>query len=152
MSLFVAHGLQPGQYQLPALGMIREDPGLLSLTCRTVHVQGFLGHIDSAYKVTHVLLPFKEMNTARLRVGPPCTRDQRHAASLDTVRHEQRSSEKRGHIYRTGLWTEGTHEAHRFPCCFREILPPAEQAATYKGLLVRSVERQHQCFGDQSRL
>jgi hypothetical protein len=57
------------------------------------------------------------MSTARLRVGPPCTRDQRHAASLDTVRHEQRSLEKRGHIYRTGLLTEGTHEADRLPCC-----------------------------------
>src|ERR1700675_4669069 len=73
------------------------------------------------------------MDTTRLRVGPPCTRDQRPAASLDTVRHEQRSSEKRGHIYRTGSSTKGTHEAHRFPCCFSEILSPAEQAATYKG-------------------
>src|SRR5271157_1047227 len=72
------------------------------------------------------------MDTTRLRVRPPCTRNQRPAASLDTVRHEQRSSEKRGHIYRTGLLTEGTHEAHRFPCCFSEILSPAEQAATYK--------------------
>src|SRR3984885_2345017 len=57
------------------------------------------------------------MDTTRLRVGPPCTRDQRPAASLDTVRHEQRSLEKQGHIYRTGSSTKGTHEAHRFPCC-----------------------------------
>src|SRR5271154_7457522 len=73
------------------------------------------------------------MDTTRLRVGPPCTRNQRPAASLDTVRHEQRSSEKRGHISRTGLLTEGTHEAHRFPCCFNETLSLAEHAATYKG-------------------
>src|SRR5271169_1963121 len=73
------------------------------------------------------------MDTTRLRVRPPCTRNQRPAASLDTVRHEQRSSEKRGHIYRTGLLTEGTHEAHRFPCCFNETLSLAEHAATYKG-------------------
>jgi len=57
------------------------------------------------------------MDTTRPRVGPPCTRDQRPAASLDTVRHEQRSLEKQGHIYRTGSSTKGTHEAHRFPCC-----------------------------------
>src|SRR5271154_4447427 len=72
------------------------------------------------------------MDTTRLHVRPPCTRNQRPAASLDTVRHEQRSSEKRGHIYRTGLLTEGTHEAHRFPCCFNETLSLAEHAATYK--------------------
>jgi hypothetical protein len=37
----------------------------------------------------------------------PCTRDQRLAASLDTVRRKQRSSEKRGHIYPTGSLTKG---------------------------------------------
>jgi hypothetical protein len=43
------------------------------------------------------------------------------------------ASEKRGHISRTGSLTEGRDEAHRFPCCFSEILSPAEQVATYKG-------------------
>src|SRR5208283_5952247 len=71
------------------------------------------------------------MNTARLRVGPPCTRDQRSAASLDTVRHEQRSSEKRGHIYPTGSLTKGGHEAHRFPCCSaRYCRPPSKPQRT----------------------
>jgi hypothetical protein len=71
------------------------------------------------------------MDTTRLRVGPPCTRDQRPAASLDTVRHEQRSSEKRGHIYRTGSFTKGTHEAHRFPCCSaRYCHPPSKPQRT----------------------
>jgi hypothetical protein len=54
-------------------------------------------------------------------------------ASLPLLQPVPRSSEKRGHIYRTGFLTEGTHEAHRFPCCFSEILSAAEQAATYKG-------------------
>ena len=133
VSRFAAHGLEPGQHQSPAIGAVFESPALLSLTSRATCVQALLGHVDSNYRVTHFLLPFQGMNTARLRVGPPCTRDQRQAASLDTVQHEQRSSEKRGHIYRTGSLTEGTHEAHRFPCCFSEILPPAEQASTYKG-------------------
>jgi|SRR5208337_1750074 len=74
------------------------------------------------------------MNTARLRVGRPCTRDQRHAASLDTVRHEQRSLEKRGQIYRTGSLTAGTHEAHRFPCCSaRYRHPPGRLQRTRDG-------------------
>jgi len=38
-------------------------------------------------------------------------------ASLDTVRHEQRSWEERGHIYRTGSMTAGTREAHRSSRC-----------------------------------
>src|SRR3954451_12626769 len=79
------------------------------------------------------------MDTTRLRVGPPCTRDQRPAASLDTVRHEQRSSEKRGPIYPTGSLTKGGRETHRLPCCFNEIWSPVEQAATYKG----GVSRRH---------
>jgi hypothetical protein len=117
MGLPAAHGLEPGQHQVPAIGGILKGPALLSLISRKVRIQAVLGHVDSNYQVTHFLLPFQKMNTARLRVWPPCTRDQRQAASLDTVRHEQRSSEKRGQIYRTGSLTEGTHEAHRFPCC-----------------------------------
>ena len=116
MGMFATHRFQPGQHSLPAIGTIVEDSGLLSLTSCTVCVQGLLGYVDTNYRVTHVLLPFQEMNTARLRVGPPCTRDQRYLASLDTVRHEQRSSEKRGHIYTTGSLTKGGHEAHRIPC------------------------------------
>src|SRR5208283_1121844 len=39
-----------------------------------------------------------------------------------------------GAISTAQVWlTEGTHGARRFPCCFSEILSPAEQAATYKG-------------------
>ena len=54
-----------------------------------------------------------------------------HAASLDTVRHEQRSSEKRGHIYPTGSLTKGGHEAHRFPCCSaRYWCPPSKPQRT----------------------
>src|SRR4051794_38212759 len=83
------------------------------------------------------------MNTARLRVGPPCTRDQRYTASLDTVRHEQRSLEKQGQIYRTGSLTEGTHEAHRFPCCSARY--PAGQTATYKGRPSLSAPRTDPC-------
>src|SRR6187551_2244921 len=63
-----------------------------------------------------ILLPSLRVSTARLRVGLPCTRNQRQAASLDTVRPEWRSVEKRGRIYRTGSLAKGTHEAHRFPC------------------------------------
>src|SRR5208337_4007039 len=82
------------------------------------------------------------MNTARLRVGRPCTRDQRHAASLDTVRHEQRSLEKRGQIYRTGSLTAGTHEAHRFPCCSaRYRHPPGRLQRTRTGTV--SISRRH---------
>ena len=117
VSLLAAHGGEPNQHQLPAIGAVLEGPALLSLTSCAVRVQALLGHVDSNYRVTHFLLPFQGLNTARLRVGLPCTRDQRQAASLDTVQHEQRSSEKRGHIYRTGSLTEGTREAHRFPCC-----------------------------------
>src|SRR5271170_2895234 len=91
------------------------------------------------------------MDTTRLRVRPPCTRNQRPAASLDTVRHEQRSSEKRGHIYRTGLLTEGTHEAHRFPCCFNETLSLAEHAATYKGRPLLGAPRTEP-YGRNSRI
>src|ERR1700729_1311592 len=57
VGLFAAHGFQPGQHSLPAIGTIVEDPGLLPLTSRTVCVQGLLGHVDSNYRVTHVLLP-----------------------------------------------------------------------------------------------
>src|SRR5208283_1413792 len=131
VGLFAAYGLQPGQQPLPAIRIVLEGPGLLSLASRAVCIQGVLGHIDSNYRVTHFLLPFQGMNTARLRVGPPCTRDQRSAASLDTVRHEQRSSEKRGHIYPTGSLTKGGHEAHRFPCCSaRYCRPPSKPQRT----------------------
>src|ERR1700722_1559492 len=123
VGLLAAHGREPSQHQLPAIGAVLEGPALLSLTSCAVRVQALLGHVDSNYRVTHFLLPFQGLNTARLRVGLPCTRDQRQAASLDTVQHEQRSSEKRGHIYRTGSLTEGTHEAHRFPCCSTRYCP-----------------------------
>jgi hypothetical protein len=56
------------------------------------------------------------MDIIRLPIGPPCTRDQRPAASLDTVRNEQRNSEKQGHIYGTGSSTKGTYETRRTSC------------------------------------
>ena len=34
-------------------------PGLLSLPSRAIRIQGLLGHIDSNYRVTHLLLPFQ---------------------------------------------------------------------------------------------
>src|SRR5208283_5324058 len=91
------------------------------------------------------------MNTARLRVGPPCTRDQRSAASLDTVRHEQRSSEKRGHIYPTGSLTKGGHEAHRFPCCSaRYCRPPSKPQRTRRtALLIWNPHPQTEAQGDE---
>src|SRR4051794_23804314 len=51
-----------------------------------------------------------------LRIDRPCTQDLRRNASQDTIRPEQRSLEKRGRIYRTGWFTKGTPQAHRFPC------------------------------------
>src|ERR1700735_3191779 len=64
------------------------------------------------------------MDTTRLRVGPPCTRDQRPTASLDTVRHQQRSSEKRGHISRTGSLTEGGMRLTAFLAASARYCPP----------------------------
>ena len=42
--------------------------------------------------------------------------------------------EKRGHIYRTGSLTQGTNEAHRFPCCSaRYRCSPSEPQRTRDG-------------------
>jgi hypothetical protein len=42
-------------------------------------------------------------------------KDLRQNASQDTVQPKQRSLEKRGRIYRSGLVAKGTAQAHRFP-------------------------------------
>ena len=56
----------------------------------------------------------------------------------------QRSSEKRGQIYRAGSLTEGTHEAHRFPCC-STICCPRRIRRTYKGRPSLSAPRTDPC-------
>jgi hypothetical protein len=55
--LFAAHGLQPRQHQLPAIGAVGKDLGLLALASCAICIQGLLKHIDSNYRVTHYLLP-----------------------------------------------------------------------------------------------
>ncbi len=97
VSLLAAHGGEPNQHQLPAIGTVLEGPALLSLTSCAVRVQALLGHVDSNYRVTHFLLPFQGLNTARLRVGPPCTRDQRQAAALDAVGVARQRCWRHGH-------------------------------------------------------
>ena len=58
----------------------------------------------------------------RLRIDQPCTQDLRQNASQDTVQPKQRSLEKRGRIYRSGLVAKGTPQAHRFPRHPAEII------------------------------
>ncbi len=57
MGLFAVDGLQPRQHQLPAIGAVGKDLGLLALASYAIGIQGLLGYIDSNYKVTHYLLP-----------------------------------------------------------------------------------------------
>jgi hypothetical protein len=47
MGLFAARGLEQGQYQLPAIGIVREDPALLPLAlAQFTSKQGLLGYIE----------------------------------------------------------------------------------------------------------
>src|SRR5689334_17353634 len=68
---------------------------------------------------------------AALRIEPPCTRDQRLSASLDTVRSVQRSRDKRGRIYDSGSSAKGAIQTHRSPC------HPADMITHWTGLNVQ---------------
>src|SRR5580658_9893367 len=70
----------------------------------------------------------------------PCTQDLRQNASQDTVRPKQRSLEKRGRIYRSGLVAKGTPQAHRFPRHPAEMII-RRTFATYKGRSLLSAPR-----------
>ena len=71
---------------------------------------------------------------SRINQGGPHQRDTdlHQNASHDTVQPKQRSLEKRGRIYRSGLVAKGTPQAHCFPSHPREMII-CRTLATYKG-------------------
>ena len=54
MGPLAVHGLEPNQDLLPAIGIVGELPGLLSLAARVVRIQGRLGHVDAKSRVVHL--------------------------------------------------------------------------------------------------
>ena len=54
MGLLAVHGLEPAQHLPPAIGIVGEFPGLLSLVARVVRIQGRLGYVDAKSRVVHL--------------------------------------------------------------------------------------------------
>ena len=120
---------EPGNQLMPAIGRIGEALRARLCTRPEASVECVLGNVNTQYSVNH----FKALSSdPRSDGSASITQDLRQNASQDTVQPKQRSLEKRGRIYRSGLVAKGTPQAHRFPRHPAEMII-RRTLTTYKG-------------------